>query len=481
MTVEERGKFMSDAYWARWNSDEQARIDEDIEKFRKADAKVQLGAPAGAKVKIEQKKHDFVFGAHLFNFNQLGSHEANERYKALYGHDALFNSATIAFYWRPFEPKEGEMRFEETETDTEEWWNARGDKAQWEKFWRRPPSEPCVKFAEEKGIRRHGHTLVWGNRQWHYPDWLWAKLPKEILAAALTEDRSGVGLFKQPQEKLASILPPDFPAAVASAHENRIRAIAERYGKRIHSWDVCNESAIDFKEGNLVPGLPISRGYHDTFMPGDYCHFAFQTAMKYLPPEAKLNINDYHLREVYAEQVKDMLARGDKIDIMGLQMHLFNPSQCRAIAEGSELQCPKSVRDMMKMVYVPKMPTHLSEITITSPGGDAAGEAVQATIARNLYRLWFSLEPMMGITWWNVVDGCGAPGEPSVSGLFHRDMTPKESYFALDELINSEWRTNLDLEADGSGAVSFRGFRGEYLATWTDASGAKKTQTFHVA
>ena len=62
---------------------------------------------------------------------------------------------------------------------------------------------------------------------------------------------------------------------------------------------------------------------------------------------------------------------------------------------------------------------------------------------RNLYRLWFSIKPMMGITWWNVVDDCGAPGEPSVSGLFTRNMEPKPSFYALDKLINHEWKTRL--------------------------------------
>ena len=104
-------EFLSKAYLDRWNADEQARIDADIEQYRKADAKVALGAPAGAKVKVEQVSHAFRFGAHLFNFNQLGSTERNARYKALwngtFADGAIFNSGTIAFYWRLFEPVEG--------------------------------------------------------------------------------------------------------------------------------------------------------------------------------------------------------------------------------------------------------------------------------------------------------------------------------------------------------------------------------------
>src|SRR3546814_15306244 len=81
------------------------------------------------------------------------------------------------------------------------------------------------------------------------------------------------------------------------------------------------------------------------------------------------------------------------------------------------------------------LPIHLSEITITAPGDDEQGRQIQAVITRNLYRLWFSVEKMMGITWWNIVDDCGAPGEPATSGLFTRNMEPKPSYGALDQQI----------------------------------------------
>ena len=88
------------------------KIDADIEKNRKADAVVNLGEAApGGDVKVEQLKHDFIFGAHIFNFNQLGAHEYNERYKRAYGE--LFNSATVPFYWSDFEMQPGRPRFVE--------------------------------------------------------------------------------------------------------------------------------------------------------------------------------------------------------------------------------------------------------------------------------------------------------------------------------------------------------------------------------
>ena len=86
----------------------------------------------------------------------------------------------------------------------------------------------------------------------------------------------------------------------------------------------------------------------------------------------------------------------------------------------------------------------------------------------------------MGITWWNGVDDCGAPGEPSVSGLFTRDMKPKPAYFALDELINKEWKTNVNVKTDQNGNISFRGFRGKYRLTWLDNANNKQEQIIEV-
>jgi hypothetical protein len=82
---------------------------------------------------------------------------------------------------------------------------------------------------------------------------------------------------------------------------------------------------------------------------------------------------------------------------------------------------------------------------------------------------------MMGITWWNIVDGCGAPGQTNVSGLFTRDMQPKPAYHALNRLINHDWKTNLTLKNPGTGAVTFRGFKGKYKITCNDW-----TTTIHV-
>ena len=75
-------------------------------------------------------------------------------------------------------------------------------------------------------------------------------------------------------------------------------------------------------------------------------------------------------------------------------------------------------------------------------------------------------------------DDCGITGEPTTSGLFTRDMEPKPSFFALDKLINHEWKTRTTVKADEDGKVVFRGFKGRYRVSWKDAAGVARSTEF---
>ena len=137
------------------------------------------------------------------------------------------------------------------------------------------------------------------------------------------------------------------------------------------------------------------------------------------------------------------------------------------------------VRKVFDVLSQAKLPIHLSEITITAPDNSKRGQMVQAIIMRNLYRAWFAVEKMNGITWWNVVDDCGAPGEPSISGLFTRDLRPKTVYYAMKDLIHREWKTHLTVKAKG-GKVSFRGFKGCYNLEWKNPDGTSGFKSIEV-
>ncbi|ODS82937.1 MAG: 1,4-beta-xylanase [Cytophagaceae bacterium SCN 52-12] len=490
-SYQEASKAMTDGYWKHWNNDVQKKIDADIDKYRKADAALKVGAVAeGTDVTIEQISHEFVFGANIFNYNQLGTTERNSRYKHLFG--SLFNSATIPFYWKKFEMQPGRPRFKEEYWDTEAYWNNVAEPKK-QPHWRRPAPDPIVAFCEEVGIRRHGHTMTWGNRTWHHPEWLLedvaSEQEKNTIKSWMSEtasEKKGIrgdkytDAYKKLSAEEVGNRIPQFAADLKRLTEDRIAQIARYYGDRLQSWDIVNESATDFANGVMVPGDAICKSHYG-IMPGDYTHESFQVAKKVFPSNVLLNINDYKIDESYVRQAKDLISRNNRIDIMGYQMHLFNPQQCTDISLGKEIQTPQHVRKTMEVMGQAGLPVHLSEITITAPDDNAKGRAIQSVIAYNLYRMWFSMENMMGITWWNIVDDCGAPGEPTTSGIFTRNMEPKPAFYALDQLINHEWKTNLTAKPAAGGQVAFRGFKGKYRVTWKDKNGDYQERIFDLS
>ena len=492
---------MSQKYWSIWNDKAQAKIDADIEKYRKADATVEVAAPDGTEVKVEQLTHAFHFGASIFNFDQLGTKERNDRYKALWG--TLFNSATVPFYWRPLEPKAGAPRYDAAAEDSEAFWNACKEPEK-EPHWRRPAPGPIIDYLRPLGVRIHGHVLVWGN-YFQNPQWMWfdgcpdaekaalekasgVKFPlpgeqerfsakdQKIFTNRLLDSAWGKVFGKMSEEQIAALVPTYFKN-LEKTYENHVREIAGRFGDRVDSWDVVNESATMYGRfgRKAVRGKPFdearygSGGVCGQPMPADYAFKAFMWAQKALPERAVLSINDFHKTDTYVAQIKDLRAHGAQVEMVGAQMHLMNPKASAEIAKKGG-RSPAAIAQLCDLLSEPGLPLHCSEITITAPDRTKRGEMVQAIIMRNFYRAWFSAEKMDGITWWNLVDDCGLPGEPSLSGLFTRDMRPKAAYYAMDDLINREWKTRTTKKVKG-GKVSFRGFKGRYRLTWKDADG----------
>lgn len=489
---------MSSEYWEVWNDDVQQKIDADIDKHRRADGSFLIAAADGTEVKVEQLTHDFYFGGQIFNFGQLGKKEWNDRYQALFAAEGgLFNSGTVPFYWRTLERYPNALRFEERYEDTEEFWADRKNPEK-EPHWRRPAVDPVISFLKTRGCRVHGHPLVWGNNGGMFPTWIWDDFCPEDEKVAL-EEASGEKLqlrdvtlpmgvkdmktgscewqvawakiYSLLSEEEIAALVPTFLKRQEEIYEKRIRDIGERYAERVDSWDVVNESATDYdKFGRKALRKKAFDASWYGPMPADYALKAFLWAQKYLSQKSKFSINEYDM-EPFFDQVKDLTANGARIDMVGVQMHLFNPKESAAIAEGKfsrevySKTHPKAIAERFQKLAEAGRPIHLSEITITAPDLTEKGQMIQAIILRNLYRIWFSVPKMNGITWWNIVDGCGYPGEPAMSGLFTRDMKPKTAYYALDDLINREWKTNVSIPVN-NGRASFRGFCGRYRLSW---------------
>ena len=406
----ERNPVMSDAFYQVWSDSLQTAIDQRIEQYRKGEGSVILeNVKKGSAVTIEQVSHEFLFGSNIFLFGQLNTPEKNQRYEETFG--SLFNAATIAFFWKTLEPEKGKIRFS----------------AESPSVYRRPATDPVVDFCERKGLRAKGHAIIYGIRSWGHPVWM-------------PEDRK----------------------VMEAEFERHVRDLAERYHGRVGNWDVVNECLDQANRG---------------MMPDDYTYKTYKWAMKYFPESVTFNTNECDLRwgptRRYVEIVRDLIDRGVRVDNVGVQMHIFKPAMSQEIADGTYQGnlLPDIQWQTLETLSETQRPIYVSEVTVSAPDNTPEGLQVQKEIARNFYRLWFSHPSVTGITWWNLVDGGAAPGEPSYSGLYDVDMNKKPAYDALDQLINHEWKTSLTVKAPKNGAIFWRGFKGRYKITYKDRKG----------
>lgn len=419
--------YIPNAYRARWsNPDLTARIESDIERHRKGTLVLRVTDATGqpvpdVRVESVQTSSDFHFGANLFMLDGYPTPELNARYEESFL--ALFNAATVPFYWKGLEPERGKPRYAADSPFVP----------------RRPPPDRVIGFCKHHGLRMHGHTLVWDNPTWSVPDWM----------------------------------PEGDPEKRAALWEARVREVAARYGKHIRRWDVVNEVFETARHGVLPPS---------SVMPADYVLRAFRWAESAFPPDVRFDLNEATSAwgpwlADYVKLIRQLLDAGARIGGIGLQFHHFTDAGLHAVLAGLMHQ-PHELLHALDTLAPFGLPLHISEITLTSPGNTSAGQAEQAEVARNLYRLWFSHPSVDGITWWNVPDGGAAAGEDCVaSGLLNRDLTPKPAYEALHNLIHREWRTQDIGETDDNGRHQFRGFYGAYRVSLT-RNGTTHTREF---
>jgi endo-1,4-beta-xylanase len=121
-------------------ADPLADADARIEKHRKADATVVVvdsaGKPiAGAEVKIEQKRHEFLFGSNIFSWGRFPDEKLERAYRDRFAE--LLNYATVGFYWPFYEPQRGRPNHQY--------------------------AEQVARWCKEHDIRVKGHPLAWND------------------------------------------------------------------------------------------------------------------------------------------------------------------------------------------------------------------------------------------------------------------------------------------------------------------------------
>jgi GH35 family endo-1,4-beta-xylanase len=253
------------------------------------------------------------------------------------------------------------------------------------------------------------------------------------------------------------------------AIEDRIKTIAERYGSRIHEYDVLNEIACD----RWVWGKHPDSGFFAEPAHGARC---FRLARKYLPDAELLNTDaTFATRtspalEPILKYSRDLLGGGAPIDVIGHQAHFYSSGKMpfqegHSAYGGAGAFTMKMLEGGLDRLASLGKPVHITEFSPPSRDNKKQGEQPALTddeIAAwqvNYYTLAFSKPYIHEITRWFVIDELGGRGVDA--GLITRDGKLKPAYYALKRLLTQTWRTDWRGEAV-NGAISFRGFFGEY-------------------
>jgi GH35 family endo-1,4-beta-xylanase len=207
--------------------------------------------------------------------------------------------------------------------------------------------DTAYQFARDNGLAFKFHTLIWGQQQ---PAWV-TTLP--------------------PEEQLEEI-------------EEWMAAVAERYPD-LTMVEVVNEPT------NAPPAyLDALGGAGETGY--DWVITAFEMARKHFP-DAQLILNEYNvlileqLTSRYMEVVTLLQERG-LIDGIGEQAHFFERGNLDVIAAN------------LDTLAATGLPVYISEFDV-----NLTGDADQANVVRNLFRIFWEHPSVAGVTHWGHLQG----------------------------------------------------------------------------
>ncbi len=415
----------------------ESRVQASIEAHRKGDARIIVTdengqAISGAQVRIRQMTHDFRYGCNLFMLEEFESEEKNEKYKEIMR--TFGNMATLPFYWDATEPEEGKTRYHRDAP----------------KVYRRPAIDLCLEFCEKHGIEPREHALAY---DFFFPKWLY---------------HAGIPEIKRALEK-------------------RFAEISERYADKIRTIEVTNE--MIHRQGKTA-------FYDDK----DFVTWCFKLAEKYFP-DNQLVINEAsrfiwdgvgRASNQYYAYAENAMLKGARIDAIGMQYHMFFRREDE-YEKSRDRYNPERLYRQMTLFDQLEKPLQITEITIPAYSDNPEDEAIQAEIIEYLYGIWFSHKSVEQIIYWNMVDGYAHLWDPDPAkirasqgdmtlgenyyygGLLRFDLSPKPAYYAIKNLFEKKWRTELERCTDERGCLAFRGFYGDYEVEIT-VDGVTKTK-----
>jgi len=273
-------------------------------------------------------------------------------------------------------------------------------------------ADVLIAFGETHGMKIRGHTLLWHNMQW-FPEWL------------KTYD-----FGPRPAAEAERLL------------REHITTVCTRYGTRIFSYDVVNET-IDAKTGEMRDTV-FTRHLGDKVI-----DIAFDAA-KQAAPHAKLVYNDYMSwgpgNAVHRAGVLKLLARLRKnnvpVDTLGVQSHI-GPGASDSTPQYGAAE-DKDWRAFLDEATAMGLDLAITEFDVGDqvlPADVAVRDKMVADMARSYLDAMFSYPQLRTVMAWGLVDKYSwlrnrwprADGLPKRPSPYDDDYQPKPLREAIAE------------------------------------------------
>ncbi|MFF0341900.1 endo-1,4-beta-xylanase [Kribbella sp. NPDC004875] len=327
---------------------------------------------------------------------------------------ALFDTATLPFYWGRYEAAPGH-----TERDR---------------------LLLVAQQLADRGVRLKGHPLVW-----HTVKARWAD------AMPLAEAEQALRL--------------------------RIRREVGDFKGLVDVWDVINEALIMPVFSNEPDGVPnaVSRMCADKGRV-EMVRMAVDEARS-VSRDATLVINDFDLGPRFEELLAQLLDAGVAIDVIGLQSHMHQGFRgeeylldvCDRFARfGLPLHWTETT--LVSGHLMPSEVNDLNDYRVETWPSTAEGELRQADEIVRHYRTLVSHPAVQAVTYWGFDDASAWLGAPC--GLIRADGSEKPAYHALRSLVRDEWWVaETEHITDRDGRIALTAFAGDFEFSVGDLNG----------
>jgi endo-1,4-beta-xylanase len=275
----------------------------------------------------------------------------------------------------------------------------------------------ALRWLQDQGIQIRGHNLVW-------PSWRYS--PPGLAASK------------------------DNPGALEQHIEDHLKDIVGATRGQLTEWDVVNEPYTNHDILDLLPPDAMASWFKRVHQ---------------LDPKPELFLNDYagltsrgentpH-KDAFEKTLRSLKEQGAPIGGLGIQAHF-----------GQELTSPELIVKELDRWAALGLDIQITEFDL-----DFDDEQIQGQYTRDFMTAVFSHPAVSALLMWGFWEN--AHWKPSAA-LYRKDWSIKPNGQAWNDLVLKEWHTDVTSETDASGAVSKRGFLGQYQITVT-YRGASKT------